>query len=159
MSDHEHPRQGEPENKDVTFETVDAAPKPIVLFGVGLFILSVLSFFLMWLMYEAMRHVETAGNTPRFEVKDDRWNAPGITLEANSSSQRRAYEAEQKQMVTTYGWVDPQNHIARIPVAKAMEISLKKGFPVRAAMPAENDLFVPSESGGAAIRKQELPNG
>ena len=41
----------------------------------------------------------------------------------------RNTEAEK---LTTYGWVDREGGIARIPIDRAMEVMLQRGFPARA---------------------------
>lgn len=42
--------------------------------------------------------------------------------------QLRSTEAEK---LTTYGWVDKDGGIARIPIDRAMEVMLQRGFPTR----------------------------
>jgi len=39
---------------------------------------------------------------------------------------------EEQEQLTSYGWVDRQNGVARIPVQRAMEILTAKGLPTRA---------------------------
>jgi hypothetical protein len=41
-------------------------------------------------------------------------------------------EAEQRAL-TTYGWVDPQKGIVRIPIDEAMKLTLQRGLPVQSA--------------------------
>ena len=36
------------------------------------------------------------------------------------------------EKLTTYGWVDKDGGVARIPIDQAMEIMLQRGFPARA---------------------------
>ena len=40
------------------------------------------------------------------------------------------------KQVNTYGWVDQQSGIVRIPIDRAMDMSLQRGFPARAASEA-----------------------
>jgi hypothetical protein len=39
------------------------------------------------------------------------------------------YRAEQQQVLDSYGWVDREQGIVRIPVSRAMEIALERGLP------------------------------
>lgn len=41
----------------------------------------------------------------------------------------KQWNAEWKHDLSTYGYVDPQLGIARIPIERAMELKLKQGFP------------------------------
>jgi hypothetical protein len=45
---------------------------------------------------------------------------------------KRYCEIEQEQL-STYGWVDKNNGLVRIPVDRAMDIVLQKGLPARPA--------------------------
>lgn len=40
-------------------------------------------------------------------------------------------KVEAQEKVSTYGWIDQQAKIVHIPIERAMELSLRKGFPVR----------------------------
>jgi hypothetical protein len=38
---------------------------------------------------------------------------------------------EEARRLSSYGWVDKQGGVARIPIDRAMEVMLQRGFPVR----------------------------
>jgi hypothetical protein len=48
-----------------------------------------------------------------------------------------AYRAEQAQKLTTYGWVDREHGIARIPIERAKAWLLERGLPHRASPPSD----------------------
>jgi hypothetical protein len=48
------------------------------------------------------------------------------------------YRADQERILKGYGWVDSQAGIVRIPVDRAMDLLLQKGYPVRGSSPAES---------------------
>jgi hypothetical protein len=48
---------------------------------------------------------------------------PGVDLQF--------YLNEQTQILDTYGWVDRQRGIARVPIAEAMTLLLQRGLPAR----------------------------
>ncbi len=39
---------------------------------------------------------------------------------------------EEDALLNTYGWVDPQRGIVRIPIEQAMALVVQQGLPVRA---------------------------
>lgn len=41
----------------------------------------------------------------------------------------KQWNAEWKRALSTYGYVDPQLGIVRVPIERAMELKLKQGFP------------------------------
>lgn len=52
-------------------------------------------------------------------------NTPVTDLAAMRESEQRA--------LTTYGWVDPEKGIVRIPIDEAMKLTLQRGLPVQSA--------------------------
>jgi len=60
----------------------------------------------------------------------------------------RQGEAEQ---LGSYGWVDKQGGIARLPIARAMELTLQRGLPVRAAGGDGKNVITQDSSAGRTI--------
>jgi hypothetical protein len=48
-----------------------------------------------------------------------------------------AFRKHEEEILQGYGWVDEAAGTARIPVERAKELLLEKGFPVRGAAPAD----------------------
>jgi hypothetical protein len=40
-------------------------------------------------------------------------------------------KAESQQRIQNYGWVDREAKIVHIPIERALELSLQRGFPTR----------------------------
>jgi len=57
---------------------------------------------------------------------------PEPRLQTNAPRDLKNYEVAQEKLLGSYGWVDPQAGVVRIPIERAMELSLAKGYPVRA---------------------------
>ncbi|HEX3747354.1 MAG TPA: hypothetical protein VHW09_25635 [Bryobacteraceae bacterium] len=73
---------------------------------------------------------------------------PEPQLEKTPIPDLKAIREAEDNTLTTYGWVDQQKGIVRIPIAKAMDMVVAKGLPVRAATPPNSDgMSVPTESG------------
>jgi hypothetical protein len=54
---------------------------------------------------------------------------PGPRLESNPLKDRLALEAKARARIESYGWVDPQKAVARVPIERAMAIEVQKGWP------------------------------
>ena len=52
-------------------------------------------------------------------------------LQAQPTAEYEAYQARQRELATTYGWIDAEQRIVRLPVERAMELLLERGLPVR----------------------------
>lgn len=58
---------------------------------------------------------------------------PAPRLQERPFEDVRELRAEEKEVLTTYGWIDKKQGIVRIPVEKAMQILVERGLPARAA--------------------------
>jgi hypothetical protein len=88
--------------------------------GLGLFVLAVP--LLMPLAYpQSMRHISPAA-PPAL-------NADAPELEIAPSEYLRRFNRGEAQVSGSYGWVDKEHGIVRIPVARAMQRLLHKGLP------------------------------
>ena len=82
---------------------------------------------------------------------------PQPQLEKTPIPDLKAVRAAEDEVLTTYGWVDRQKGIVRIPIAKAMDMVVAKGLPVRPSAPPDTDnVSVPTESG---LGPKMLPPG
>jgi len=45
----------------------------------------------------------------------------------------RSYADSQDQLLDTYGWIDRQHGIVRLPIDRAMELLLERGLPARSS--------------------------
>jgi hypothetical protein len=69
--------------------------------------------------------------------EDVRELPPGLRLQTNAPMDLKKYRDEQAKILSGYGWVDQQAGIVRIPIDRAMELLLQKGYPVRESGQAE----------------------
>jgi hypothetical protein len=120
----------------------------IVWFVVVLTVTTLVCQLLMWVMLRAFQHqTPTAAVSPVAEPVQaspalegrvyPQLNAIGrpagpqpplLVYEPGNLAQFRARE---QQLLTTYGWVDQNAGVVRIPVEKAKDLLLTKGLPVR----------------------------
>jgi hypothetical protein len=57
---------------------------------------------------------------------------PVPQLQLGEQEDLKKWREFETSVLTTYGWVDKGNQIARVPIKRAMEMLLEKGVPVRA---------------------------
>ncbi len=61
---------------------------------------------------------------------------PEPRLEPYPLAPRAKLRAEEEEILTTYGWVDKDRGIARVPIDRAMELLVQRGLPPAKPMPA-----------------------
>ncbi len=74
---------------------------------------------------------------------------PPPLLQEHPGVELSTYLQEQNHLLDSYGWVDRKAGIVRIPVARAMDLLLQKGLPVRP----------PGQVTRAVSAPHELPRG
>ena len=144
MSSHshaEHP-QGPLDNPDVQHETGDINVSAVIWFVVVLSVVVLATNGSMWAMFKALQHFERKYQpavsplaAPPAQVKD----FPAPSLQTTPWTDLKTFRAEQLRHAENYGWVDEKLGIAHVPVAKAKEMLLKKGIPVRPELADETE--------------------
>jgi hypothetical protein len=100
---------------------------------VGLVVLGVLGSAAVFHFF--VRHQPLGPPASPFE--DVRTVPPEPRLQTTAPLDLKGYRAEQEKILEGYGWVDSRAGIVRIPVDRAMDLLLQKGYPVRGSSPAE----------------------
>jgi hypothetical protein len=54
-------------------------------------------------------------------------DAPEPRLQVNPSADMQTYRDEQNALVTSYGWIDTQKGIVRLPIERAKELMAERG--------------------------------
>lgn len=140
-----------PETGSERYETRDAHLGPLLKFTFWLVVSVVITFFASYGMLRGMQKVPTIGErepNPLAYLNDPLPPAPNLEMQRGVKqgwdgklidlTQRQPFnttmwsdvrDAAQKQ-ITNYGWVDQDAKIVHVPIERAMEIALQKGFPV-----------------------------
>jgi hypothetical protein len=100
----------------------------------------VVVFTAMWWLREGFLAREQAANpalTPLAERESVRLprdlnKLPSPRLHADDREELEALRAYEKERLTTYGWVDRESGVVRIPVNEAMRLVAEEGLPARA---------------------------
>src|SRR6266446_7167897 len=130
-------------NREVEFEREDLAPKPILLFLLALIVGCLMVALVLRGMYSYLdvyeNHHEPA-QSPLVEptTADTRTVSPGdITkfpqprLETDERREINDFRDQEEQTLNSYGWVDQQNGVVRIPIDRAMQLLAQRGLPTR----------------------------
>jgi hypothetical protein len=142
MTDEQNKSDQEIEHPDTHYERKDLSPHAVLLFLVGLAVVSVVIYFILWGFYgylNAFREQKRRLPTP-LETVHDNMNTeqviqrfPEPRLQPNPAADLNKFRAQEEQILNTYGWVDQQAGVAHIPIERAMDIIAARGLPVRQA--------------------------
>jgi len=114
-------------------ETSDAHFKSVLVTGIVLLGLMVFGFVFSWGVY-AFFNKQTAspGSHAETLTRPDLSKRPaGPVLQADPHAELIALRRGEDSVLSTYGWVNRDSGVVRIPIDQAMEMLVKKGLPHR----------------------------
>ena len=112
-------------------EKSDVSIGAIVKFGIGLAVAAVLIHVAMWGLFRVLdeRRDDRDRPLPALVAAGLKRTPPEPRLEQNALEPRRRMLAEENAALTTYGWVDRNAGIVRIPIERAMDLLVERGLP------------------------------
>lgn len=122
-----HPESGT-RNDDVAFEREDIRATPVLRFLVGIAVTTTVVCFLLLGFYRAMRSYVANQQPPPPHLKFEEKREPvGPKLQTQEAEDYQIVAKGQEQLLTTYGWVDPEQGVVRIPIEDAMKLVVERG--------------------------------
>jgi hypothetical protein len=111
------------------YEKSDLAPKPILLFGVILALVTVLAMAATYGLVRVLGWWER----PRLETPASPLATRTIPaeprLQVNAPKDLKTLQASEQAVLGSYGWVNKEAGIARIPIDRAITLLLERGLP------------------------------
>jgi hypothetical protein len=119
-------------HNSIGHETQDADVRAIVYTGIGLAISAGLVIVLVYgiFRYLADHPPTTAPDNPLSET-DRQQFPPAPRIEEHPAMELKDLRSQEDRILTTYGWVDQKSGVVRIPIDRAIELQLQRGFPTR----------------------------
>src|SRR5437763_11605333 len=119
-------------NPAVAHERKDVNVFQITAFGIGLLLSCIVVVFAMWAMFDflfAREDAKNASNAAASMMSERPKLPPEPRLQAEPKIELKALRADEDAILNSYGWIDPNKGIVRIPIAQAIEIVAQKGLP------------------------------
>jgi hypothetical protein len=145
-------------NRGVRHETSDASVRGILAFGGGMILLAIVINLIIWWIFSAMTAPEKQAKQPMAPWASSRSERfprePHLEgLEALRAQEQPAPE----DLLQSYGWVDRQAGIVRIPIGEAMKL-LAGRLPSQAeSEPESSSDHPPSRSNSGRGTRREQP--
>jgi hypothetical protein len=130
-------------NEEMDFEREDLGAKPILIFLLSLIIGCVLVAIVLKGLYSVLDRYEShhqAAQSPLVQqtTADTRNVEPGDIkkfpqprLESDETTEINDFRMQEEQTLNSYGWVDQQAGVTRIPIDRAMALLAQRGLPTR----------------------------
>lgn len=127
-------------------EVSDAKNRPLVMLAIGLTLLALVTFFGMRALFVSFSERERALDEPRHPLAlgievppEPRLEPmPGYDLPPLGADGERpfatrglaAHRLQEQATLDSYGWIDRQTGIVRVPIERAIELTLSQGLPI-----------------------------
>jgi hypothetical protein len=120
------------------YERSDASPRGLIYFVLTIAaVLAVVSLFLIWL-FKHYQKIENPGSFVATPFEAVQPLPPPPRIQPDPSVDIRNYLQSQQNVLNTYGWIDRQAGIVRMPIDRAMELVLERGLPARSTNTPQN---------------------
>jgi len=149
-------------------ETRDASIRGLVIFGLSLFVTLVLVLVLSARLFWYFARVQSLG-PPASPFAHFRTLPPTPRLQADPRRDLQRFREGQRELLSSYGWVDKNAGIVHIPIDRAMDLLVQRGLavapgfspapagpPVRSGQASEG---VASKAAGLPIASGQVPPG
>ena len=128
-----HASRGGTESPEVRHETSDVNIRAIFGFGAGLTIASAFIGVCVWLLFQyfTAREARTVA-PPQYPLAVQQSRVPPEPrLQTNPRQDMTDLRAREEAMLSSYGWVDRNAGVVRIPIERAMQLIVERGLPTR----------------------------
>lgn len=133
------PHKSEMPDVSLGHEERDVSPAPITLSVLGLAVVSILALVAMLVLFNVLARLQAAQSAPpsplaaSYGLKEP----PAPRLQTDPLRDMVELHARDREAIHSYGWVDKQAGIVRIPVERAIALLAARGLPARAAAPKD----------------------
>jgi hypothetical protein len=124
-------------NEDVRFEGSDVDASSLLKYGFVLVVTTAVVVVLLWRLYFVFVAREAARQPPPpiLKVDPEAMTVPLPNLQSQPTLDLTAFRAREDGVLHSYGWVDKEKGVVRIPIEEAMRIVLERGLPPAAPVP------------------------
>ncbi len=115
-----------------SYERRDLRVRNIALFAVALMAVLLLAHFILRGVFAGLRERSERADRPRSPLRQARVVPPEPRLQTNPGEDLEALRRDEDRRLGTYGWIDRDHRVLRIPLDQAIDQLLRRGLPARA---------------------------
>ena len=120
-------------NPEVHHEESDVNIGAILVFGAGLIVAAVLINLMVYVLFRYFDVREAQRVTPQYPLAVAQENRvpPEPRLQTDPRQDLADLRAKEDETLNSYGWVDRNAGVVRIPIDEAIRLTLQRGLPAR----------------------------
>ena len=120
-------------SEQVHHEDSDINVRAILGVGAGVIVAGIVIAAVVWSLYAYLANREATGTMSEFPLAAGQQQRlpPEPRLQTDPREDLRVLKQAEEEALKSYGWVDKNSGVVRIPIDKAMKLTLERGLPVR----------------------------
>jgi len=121
------------DNPTVHHETTDVNIRGILIFGAAFIVSAIVISIAVWVLFRYFEARETRRVAPEYPLAATQESRvpPEPRLQTNPREDLEQLRAQEDQVLNSYGWVDKNTGVVRVPIEDAMRLTVQRGLPVR----------------------------
>lgn len=135
------------------YEKTDASPRGLLYFALIMAAILAATALSLIGLFNYFEKAENPGSFVAAPFAGARPLPPAPRIQPDPGTDMQSYRQAQENLLNTYGWIDRQNGIVRMPIDRAMELLLERGLPTRSTSASENGAL-PQKGNGQANRAE-----
>jgi len=113
------------------YEKSDASPRGLFYFVLIMAALLIATFLFLVAVFKYLQKTENPGSFVAAPFAAIEPVPPSPRIQPDPGLDMQHYYQSQQNLLNTYGWVDRQNGVVRLPIDRAMGLLLQRGLPTR----------------------------
>lgn len=109
-------------------ETTDVSPSYVGLFALGLTLMIAIVLPLLGWVFWRFEAAAKRADAPQSPLTRNQTTPPPV-LQDDPATDLASFRRKEEQRLSSYGWIDRQQRIVRVPIARAIEILSERGLP------------------------------
>jgi hypothetical protein len=112
-------------------ESSDVSIAHLLQFGAGLAVLTAFTFLSIGWMFSYLEKGMARSDVQPSGLSDVEQHPPEPRLQIDPTQELKRLVEMEASLLNSYGWVDSQAGVVRIPIERAIQLLLEKGLPSR----------------------------
>jgi hypothetical protein len=109
------------------YELKDVNIRAILWLGAGIAVTAIVVQIALWFLTVQLERGAKQNDPIASPLAAERQSPPGPQLQSTPNDDYAEFRAQQAEQLASYGWIDKERKIARIPITRAVEIVAEKG--------------------------------
>jgi|JI6StandDraft_1071083.scaffolds.fasta_scaffold111432_2 hypothetical protein len=141
-----------PSNHDVRYEKTDAHVRPLYQFLFWISVITIVTAVFAWGVWKGVLSWRDASSTRPALAQPADTLPPSPRLQIREPKDLAAFRKEEDDILGTYGIVDKDKGVYRMPIEEAMKLAVERGLPSVAAAPQAAEKPAPAPAPVASAK-------